>query len=279
MNAAVTAAQMRSMSVSMQEQPDHQVALAAKDCSVDLGRGQSSRKILDRVSVEIAKEEIVCVIGPSGCGKTTLLRALAGLQSLSGGEVVFEGRRVGKPCRDLAVVFQDYGKALLPWRTVQENVSLALEAKRIQRSAHAGLIAPLLSQVGLRAYADHYPAQLSGGLQQRAQIARSLALQPKVLLMDEPFGALDAMTRQTLQDELLRLSAENRMTVVFITHDLEEAIYLGDRVIALAPHPGRVAEVIDVDLPRPRDQLATRELPRFVELRHHLYELLQRLSS
>jgi NitT/TauT family transport system ATP-binding protein len=255
------------------------VALVAKDCSISFGTGRQRRTILENVTVEVAKEEIVCVIGPSGCGKTTLLRALAGLQKLTAGEIVFEGGIVNRPMRDLAVVFQDYGKALLPWRTVQQNVALALEARRVPTSGHASRIAPLLAQVGLQAYANHFPAQLSGGLQQRAQIARSLALQPKVLLMDEPFGALDAMTRQALQDELLRLASANRMTVLFITHDLEEAIYLGDRVIALAAHPGRVAEVIDVDLPRPRDQLATRELPRFLELRHHLYQLLQRLAS
>jgi ABC-type nitrate/sulfonate/bicarbonate transport system ATPase subunit len=255
------------------------VVLAARDCSISFGGGQQVRTILDKVTVEVAKEEIVCVIGPSGCGKTTLLRALAGLQKLTAGEVVFEGRLVDRPMRDLAVVFQDYGRALLPWRTVQQNVALALEARRVPASERANRIAPLLAQVGLQNYANHFPAQLSGGLQQRAQIARSLALQPKVLLMDEPFGALDAMTRQALQDELLRLASSNRMTVVFITHDLEEAIYLGDRVIALAAYPGRVAEVIDVDLPRPRDQLTTRELPRFLELRHHLYQLLQGLAS
>ena len=255
------------------------IALAARSCSVAFGAGPHARTILDCVTVEVAKEEIVCVIGPSGCGKTTLLRALAGLQSPSAGSIEFEGGRVDRPRRDLAVVFQDYGRALLPWRSVSQNIALAFEARKLPRSDHAGLITPLLEQVGLQRYADHFPAQLSGGLQQRVQIARCLALEPKVLLMDEPFGALDAMTRQNLQDELLRLAALNRMTVLFITHDLEEAIYLGDRVIALAPHPGRVAEEIIVDLPRPRDQLITREMPRFLQLRHHLYQLLQRLAK
>ncbi len=261
------------------EERPRNVALAARSCSVAFGAGQQARTILDNVTLEVAKEEIVCVIGPSGCGKTTLLRALAGLQAPSAGSIEFEGGAVHRPRRDLAVVFQDYGRALLPWRSVRQNIALALEARKLPRAEHESIIAPLLKQVGLERYADHFPAQLSGGLQQRVQIARCLAMAPKVLLMDEPFGALDAMTRQSLQDELLRLTALNRMTVFFITHDLEEAIYLGDRVIALAPHPGRVAEEIMIDLPRPRDQLSTRELPRFLHLRHHLYQLLQGLAE
>ena len=220
MTAATVVSRRQDMPESESEKPARPVALTARNCSISFGRGQQARTVLDNVTVEVAQEEIVCVIGPSGCGKTTLLRALAGLQEVTAGEVVFEGGPVKRPMRDLAVVFQDYGKALLPWRTVQQNVGLALEARRVPAGEHAKRIAPLLAQVGLQNYANHFPVQLSGGLQQRAQIARSLALQPKVLLMDEPFGALDAMTRQSLQDELLRLASNNRMTVLFITHDL-----------------------------------------------------------
>jgi len=255
------------------------IAISARSLTVRFGAGGQTRAILDDINIEVRKEEIVCVIGPSGCGKTTLLRALAGLQAPSAGQIEFEGEKIHRARRDLAVVFQDYGRALLPWRNVRQNVALALEAREIPRSEHDAIIVPLLEQVGLERYAGYFPAQLSGGLQQRVQIARCLALEPRALLMDEPFGALDAMTRQGLQDELLRLAALKRMTVLFVTHDLEEAIYLGDRVIALAPHPGRVAEDIAIDLPRPRDQLSTHEQPRFLELRHHLYQLLQSLSQ
>ena len=173
------------------------------------------------------------------------------------------------PSRNRAVVFQDYSKALLPWRTVSGNVALALEATGAGRSA--AVIDGLLDQVGLLDARDRYPAQLSGGMQQRLQIARCLAQQPRLLLMDEPFGALDAMTRQTLQDEIARLARERGMTVIFITHDLEEAIYLGDRVIALKGGPGRIDATIDIDLARPRSQLATREDQRFLNYRHALF--------
>jgi NitT/TauT family transport system ATP-binding protein len=178
------------------------------------------------------------------------------------------------PDRALAIVFQDYAKALLPWRTVAGNVALALESRQVPRAGRPEIIQRLLAQVGLADRADAFPLQLSGGMQQRLQIARCLAQAPQVLLMDEPFGALDAMTRQTLQDEVARLSADSGTTVVFVTHDLEEAIYLGDRVIAMESRPGRIGEVVDVDLPRPRNQLTTREDPRFLALRHRLFNLL-----
>jgi NitT/TauT family transport system ATP-binding protein len=179
------------------------------------------------------------------------------------------------PSPDVAVVFQDYGRALLPWRTAAGNVSLALEAARMPAAERPARIAELLAKVGLAAHADKYPLQLSGGMQQRLQIARCLAQRPQVFLMDEPFGALDAMTRQSLQDELTKLAEEAGTTVLFVTHDLEEALYLGDRVIALQANPGRVADIVDVRLPRPRNQLSTREHPEFLRLRHKLYGLVQ----
>jgi len=238
---------------------------------VDLG----GRRILDDVSFEVPRGEFVCVVGPSGCGKTTLLRLVTGLLRAGAGEVRCNGARGNGPSRDVAVVFQDYSKALLPWRTASGNVSLALEAARVPAPLRRERITSLLAKVGLADYADHYPAQLSGGMQQRLQIARCLAQKPKILLMDEPFGALDAMTRQSLQDEVARLVEATGTTVLFVTHDLEEAIYLGDRVIALRADPGRVAQVIDVALPRPRDQLATREDPQFLRLRHSLFAFTQ----
>ncbi len=234
-----------------------------------------NRPVLDRVSFDVCPGEFLCIVGPSGCGKTTLLRLLAGLMKPSAGTLEFEGSAIRGPSRARAIVFQDYANALLPWRTVEGNIALALEGAGVSREGRAERVCGLVKKMGLETAARQYPQQLSGGMQQRVQIARCLAQQPRVMLMDEPFGALDAITRQILQDELLALAAEQGVTVVFITHDLEEAIYLGDRVIVLAANPGRIAETIDVRLPRPRNQLTTREAPQFLAHRHRLFGLLQ----
>ena len=201
------------------------------------------------------------MIGASGCGKTTALRLAAGLYRPDAGRVVFDGAVVDAPRRDLAMVFQDYSNALLPWRDAAGNIALALEAGGVPAAKRQARIDELLETVGLAGKGDTYPTELSGGMQQRIQIARCLAQEPKALLMDEPFGALDAMTRQGLQDEVLRLVERTGTTVVFVTHDLEEAIYLSDRVVGLLPHPGRIGIEVAVELPRPRDQLTTREGP------------------
>jgi NitT/TauT family transport system ATP-binding protein len=245
------------------------------DCvAIHLG----GREILSPTSLSVRRGEFVCVIGPSGCGKTTLLRAAAGFVVPSGGTVSRHGQAIRGPSREVAFVFQDYGRALLPWRTVQANVSLALEAAGVPAADRPARIARVLATVGLGAHAAKFPAQLSGGMQQRVQIARCLAQEPELMLMDEPFGALDAMTRESLQDELARLVREQGLTVVFVTHDLEEALYLGDRVIALRSNPTpdkpSLAAVIDVPLPLPRDQLATKEHPEFLRLRRELYQYL-----
>lgn len=230
-----------------------------------------AKAVLDGIDLAIREHEIACIIGPSGSGKTTLLRVLGGLIAPSEGQVLSRGKALTKPSKKLAFVFQDYGRALLPWRTVRANIELALEARDVPRGEWTDIVDQLLEQVGLAHAADSFPRQLSGGMQQRTQIARALAQEPDVLLMDEPFGALDAMTRQTLQDELLRLARERGITVVFITHDLEEAIYLGDRVIALSANLGQIADIVEIDLPFPRNQLTTREDGRFLALRHRLY--------
>jgi NitT/TauT family transport system ATP-binding protein len=232
-------------------------------------------RVINRLSFGMKRGEFVCVIGPSGCGKTTLLRLLTGLVKPSSGEVRRNGVPITGPAHDVAIVFQDYAKALLPWRTAAGNVSLALEAAHVAKSERADRIGRLLAKVGLAAHADKYPGQLSGGMQQRLQIARCLAQEPALLLMDEPFGALDAMTRQTLQDEMLQLVKESGTTVLFITHDLEEAIYLGDTVLALRAAPGEqssLAQTFDVKLSRPRDQLGTREEPEFLRLRRAAFD-------
>jgi NitT/TauT family transport system ATP-binding protein len=242
----------------------------------NVGLSFGKAEILKDITLEIGAGEFICVVGPSGCGKTTLLRLLSGLLPATTGTIDYRGQPHTEPARDIAVVFQDYTNALLPWRTAEGNISLALEAAGIPRAERPDRISDLLRKVGLAKFARRFPSEMSGGMQQRLQIARCLAQNPSVLLMDEPFGALDAMTRQKLQDELLAIVAESGVTAFFVTHDLEEAIYLGDRVIALAPHPGRIAEVFDIDLPRPRDQLLTREMPDFLHLRRQLFDFIQR---
>jgi NitT/TauT family transport system ATP-binding protein len=231
--------------------------------------------VLSDISFEVREGEFACIVGPSGCGKTTLLRLIAGLLPLATGEIRVAGEPVLGPSRSRAIVFQDYSKALLPWRTVSGNIALSLEASGVTEPERSRRVHELIAKMKLAHAERQFPGQLSGGMQQRVQIARALAQQPKVLLMDEPFGALDAITRQGLQDEVTRLAHEHGTTVVFITHDLEEAIYLGDRVIALAANPGRIAERITVDIPRPRNQLETREDARFLQYRHRLFGLLQ----
>ncbi len=240
---------------------------------VDLAFGD--HLVLGKLSLEVRRGEIVCVVGPSGSGKTTALRVAAGLIEPTGGVVIFDDAPMRGPRRDVAVVFQDYAKALLPWRTAAGNVSLALEAAGAPRRERAKRIAALLGKVGLPNHGDKFPAQMSGGMQQRLQLARCLAQEPAALLMDEPFGALDAMTRQGLQDEMLAIAQASGATIFFVTHDLEEAIYLGDRVIGLSPHPGRIGLELAVTLPRPRDQIATRESAEFLRLRRQLYDIIR----
>ncbi len=255
----------------MADAPDAPDPLRFERLAVHLG----GREVLTPVDLTVRAGEFVCVIGPSGCGKTTLLRAAAGFVAPSAGRVLRHGQPVQGPSREVAFVFQDYGHALLPWRSVRGNVALALEAAGVPGAQRDARIDTVLRTVGLLDYAMRFPAQLSGGMQQRVQIARCLAQQPAVLLMDEPFGALDALTRESLQDELARLVREQGLTVMFVTHDLDEALYLGDRVVALRAHPGpdrpSVARVVDVTLSRPREQLSTREHPDFLRLRRELY--------
>jgi NitT/TauT family transport system ATP-binding protein len=249
--------------------------IAFKNVSLSLG----GRPILENINLDVRRREFICVVGPSGCGKTTLLRLIAGLVKPHAGAVTYKGSVIEEPASDVALIFQDYSKALLPWRTASGNVSLAFEANGTPKRDRPDRIKALLDTVGLSHHADKYPTQLSGGMQQRLQIARCLAQSPSVLLMDEPFGALDAMTRQVLQDEVLRIAESGHTSVFFVTHDLEEAIYLGDRVVALRPNPGRVAEIFDVRLPRPRDQLSTREDPEFMRLRRVLFDFIQETDN
>ena len=258
----------------------HQTAQSARGSGAPLialenvSLSLAGRMIVTDVNLTIEEREFCCIIGSSGCGKTSLLRLIAGLFRPTSGQIYVGGARAELGSGKVSIVFQDYSNALLPWRTAAGNVSLALEATNLSRTARSDRINELLEQVGLLSHASKFPGQLSGGMQQRLQIARCLAQSPKVLLMDEPFGALDAMTRQSLQDEILRLAADNRITVVFVTHDLEEAIYLGDKVVAMSANPGRVQSSFNVSLARPRDQLTTPEHADYVALRRELFEFM-----
>jgi NitT/TauT family transport system ATP-binding protein len=195
----------------------------ARHVSMVFGEGESRHAVFEDISFDVAEGEFLCIVGSSGCGKTTLLRQIAGLQKPTSGTIAFDGAPVSRPTLDKAIVFQDYSKALLPWRTVAGNIALSLEVSGTPKDRIKAEVDELLLKMGLLPAAAKFPAQLSGGMQQRVQIARSLAQRPRIILMDEPFGALDAITRQVLQDELLTLARERNMTVVFITHDLDEA--------------------------------------------------------
>jgi len=206
---------------------------------------------LDGIDLDVAPGEFVCLLGPSGCGKSTLLNAIAGFAPPTAGTVLANGRPVTGPGPDRAMVFQEY--ALFPWMTVEANVGFGLELRGEPRQVVREKVSALLRQLGLSDFRDRFPKDLSGGMRQRVAIARVLAIDPPMLLMDEPFGALDALTRRNLQDELLRLWAELGKTVVFVTHGIEEAIYLADRVVVMTYRPGRVKQIVPVKLPRPRD--------------------------
>jgi NitT/TauT family transport system ATP-binding protein len=227
---------------------------------------------LENVSLTIGEGEFVSLIGPSGCGKTTLLKIIDGLVAYDRGEALVRGRPVRGPGPERAVVFQSF--ALLPWRTVRENVAFGLGLRRAGREETEATVRRFIDMVGLRGFEDHYPDQLSGGMQQRVGLARALAVDPAILLMDEPFGALDAQTRNLLQVDLERIWEADHKTVVFVTHAMDEAVFLSDRIVIMSPRPGRVHEAVEVDLPRPRTD-ATRNDPRFVELTSYVWDVLR----
>jgi NitT/TauT family transport system ATP-binding protein len=229
---------------------------------------------LAEVTMEVEAGAFATVVGPSGCGKTTLLRCLAGLLSPSAGEVRLEGEVVTAPPKQVAVVFQDYSRSLFPWLSARDNVMLPLRQSDLDSAARRSRVKEALAEVSLAEYADYYPRQMSGGMQQRVAIARAIAYRPRVLLMDEPFASVDAQTRSGLQDMILRLHELHEMTTVFVTHDIDEAIYLSDRLHVLGPAPTRVLNVVDVDLPAERDQIKTKADPRFQSLRGELWRQL-----
>ena len=232
--------------------------------------GGETTAAIGNISCQVNPGEFVSFVGPSGCGKTTLLMSIAGLLPPTSGRVLVKGKEVAGPPANLVLLFQEYNKSLFAWRSVLGNVRFGLEA-RGDHSAAPKKARDLIDLVGLKGFENHYPWELSGGMQQRVAIARALAYQPEVLLMDEPFGSLDALTRLELEDTLLRLWAELRTTIIFITHDIEEAIYLSDRIWVLSRRPSQIVQELRIDFPRPRDQVTTRAEARFMEIRNDIY--------
>ena len=224
--------------------------------------------------LDVSSGEFISILGPSGCGKTTMLRILQGLESRSNGRISIDEQTIDGPGPERGFVFQQYG--LLPWMTAGDNISFALKARGIEKALHDEIISTSLETVGLAACRDQYPRQMSGGMQQRVGIARALAIDPDILLLDEPFGALDALTREILQNEMLSISERMKKTFLFVTHSIDEAIILADRVVVMSARPGRIDQIIDIDIERPRagNGEIIRESARFIEYRRLLWDLL-----
>lgn len=221
---------------------------------------------LAELSLTIKDNEFFCLVGPSGCGKSTLLKIIAGLEPVDGGVITIDGERISGPGLNRGMVFQDY--ALFPWLTVEQNVEFGLELRKIPQKERKEIVKRYIGMVGLQGFEKSLSQQLSGGMKQRVAIARALSLNPKILLMDEPLGALDAFTRLQMQEEITRIWREEKQTVIFVTHDIEEAVYLGDRIAVMTPNPGKIKTILEVPFPRPRKRTDT----VFVELRDELYQ-------
>jgi NitT/TauT family transport system ATP-binding protein len=241
-----------------------------------VSHGSETPALVD-INLRIEEGEFVCLLGPSGCGKSTLLKIIAGLIPASSGRIAINGKAVSGPGPERAVVFQDY--ALFPWMTVRDNVEFGLEARRLPAAERREVSSRLLKVVGLSDFAERFPHQLSGGMKQRVSIARALAVDPSLLLMDEPFGALDAQTRHLLQDELLRIWRQYRKTVVFVTHSIEEAIYLSDRIVVMTARPGRVKQIVMIPEARPREMASIDMNQRQREVRAVLGEEIARAAA
>jgi NitT/TauT family transport system ATP-binding protein len=237
------------------------------------GTGDDAVEAIGDLDFEVNEKEFVCIVGPSGCGKTTLLKCMSGLLEPTGGEVRLHDQRVDGPPDKMALVFQEYSRSLFPWMTIRQNVAFPL---RRRREDSRKLVEDAIESVGLTGFTDRYPWELSGGMQQRVAIARALAYQPEILLMDEPFASVDAQTRADLEDLVLDLRRKYGVTIVFVTHDIDESVYLGDRIVVLTPAPTHVQEICEVELPDPRDQVETKELPEFARLRGHVYRSIKR---
>ncbi|MFV0407764.1 MAG: ABC transporter ATP-binding protein [Propioniciclava sp.] len=232
--------------------------------------------VIADLTFDLRSAEVACIVGPSGIGKTTLLKCLTGLQPITSGSARIDGKEIDGPPEEMALVFQEYTRSLMPWLTVEKNVRLPLKHLRLPAPEREERISSALTAVGLSGAESKYPWQLSGGMQQRVAIARAIAYRPEVLIMDEPFASVDAQTRFELEDLCLRIREEFGMTIVVVTHDIDEAVYLSDRVVVLGERPARVTEIIDIDFGGPRDQITTRSLHEFAELRTHIFEMIRK---
>ena len=239
------------------------------------GTGDQAVEAVRDLTMTAERGEFACIVGPSGAGKTTLLKCLCGLMAPTSGEVTLDGEPVTGPPRAMASVFQDYSRSLMPWFSVSRNVGLPLGNKFSSTAEREGRVRGALDAVGLDGFGDRYPWELSGGMQQRVAIARGLAYEPEILLLDEPFASVDAQTRADLEDLILRVRDDTGVTMLLVTHDIDEAVYLADRVVVMSARPSVVVETVEVDLPRPRDQVDTKSLGRFAELRGHVLGLIR----
>ena len=249
--------------------------LEVDDLAVTYGGRGNRVEAIGKIDLKVRKDEFICIVGPSGCGKTTLLKAIAGLLPPSRGRSRLHGNVITRPPAGLAVVFQDYGRSLFPWMSVRQNVALALRRGEQGRAAARKTVTDSVAAVGLSDFIDHYPWQLSGGMQQRVAIARALACKPEILLLDEPFASVDALVRSELEDLVLDVCAGYGVTALLVTHDIDEAVYMADRVVVLTKAPATsVRKEIVVDLPRPRNQLTTKTRAEFATHRAEIYQMI-----
>ncbi|MCC8068520.1 MAG: ABC transporter ATP-binding protein [Ruminococcus sp.] len=244
--------------------------IEVKDVSVNY---DNNFQALNHVSLSIEKGEFICLLGPSGCGKTTLLNSIAGFEKVTEGEITIDGKKVTKPVIDNITIFQNYG--LLPWRTVQKNIEFGLEIKKIPKEQRKDIAKKYIDMVGLSKFINSRPHQLSGGMQQRVAIARALAINPDIIFMDEPLGALDAITRMKLQDDILKLSKSEKKTIIFVTHDIEEAVFLADRIVIMTPNPGKIKSIVNMTIPHTRDRTSE----NFLYARDKIFEIFNMKSE
>jgi NitT/TauT family transport system ATP-binding protein len=250
--------------------------LRVERLSKTYGEGDTAVSAIGDVSFDVPEKEFVCIVGPSGCGKTTLLKCISGLLRPSSGTVYLHDRAITAPPEQMALVFQEYNRSLFPWMSVRQNVAFPLRRRKLRKAQVRELVEDAVASVGLMRFVDRYPWELSGGMQQRVAIARALAYQPEILLMDEPFASVDAQTRGDLEDLILEVRRRYGITVVFVTHDIDESVYLGHRIVVLTRSPSQVQEILDVNLPDERDQVDTKELPEFAHLRAHVFRQIKR---